>query len=316
MKKTVAMGPLLVLTLMACGGESPAPTVPQPPAPAPTATQAESAPQPAPAPTATEAQAPAPPDTGGYTLVAPSSLQYQPLMPGQPGPEVAFVHGDMKSGGAFFLRVPPGGKPGIHTHTSDYHAMVVSGAPKHWLVGGDAKAKPLAPGSYWFQPGGQPHGDECTGKDPCVLFVVMPGAFDFTPAPKAKPGPVGKYTMTARKDIKFNPFDPKKPDGPKLGILSGDPKTGPVAFMIEVPAGANVGMHQHTNDYQAVTIDGGQAHWLPGDANQGAAAVPGTYWFQPGGYDHGDRCVGTAPCHTFVYLDKALDFLPPKSAGK
>src|SRR5579859_3297697 len=204
--------PLLVLPviLAACGGEAPN-AVPDTPKPAPPPTQAESTPPPAPTASATDTPAPpAAPDNGSYNLVAPSALQYQPLMPGQPGPDVAWVHGDAKSGGAFFLRVPAGGKPGLHTHTSDYQAVVISGTPKHWLARADAKAKPLPAGSYWFQPGGQPHGDECAGKDPCVLFVVFSGAFDFTPTPKAKAGPVGKYSLTARKDDKFSPLDPTK----------------------------------------------------------------------------------------------------------
>jgi quercetin dioxygenase-like cupin family protein len=226
------------------------------------------------------------------------------------------VHGDLKTGASFFLKLPPGAKTGIHTHTSDYHAVVVSGAPKHWLVGGDAKAKPLASGSYWFQPGGQAHGDECTGKDPCVLFIVMKGAFDFAPAKDAKPGPAGKYTLTARADAKFGPLDRTKPQGAKMAVESGDPKAGPVAFLLELPAGGNAGLHQHTSDYDAVVVDGAPAHWLPTEANEGDPLASGTYWFQPGGHDHGDRCSGSAPCHVFIYMDKAVDFLPPKSAKK
>jgi quercetin dioxygenase-like cupin family protein len=254
---------------------------------------------------------PPPPDTGGFKLVAPSSLTYAPLDPNnKTGPEVAWVSGDAQQGGAAFLKLPPGTKPGLHTHTGDYHAIVISGAPRHWLPGQEKKAKPLAPGSYWFQPGNQPHGDECTGKDPCVLYLVFAGAFDFTATPKAKPGKPGKYSLVSRKNLKFKPMDPKQPAGPKLAIVSGDPKTGPVAFVIELPPGANAGLHSHTSEYHALVLDGAPAHWLPHEANEGQPLEPGTYFFQPGGYDHGDRCTSAEPCHAFVMMPKGLDFKP------
>src|SRR5689334_2534197 len=130
---------------------------------------------------------PPPPDTGGFKIVPAASLAYKPVDPSKPdGPAMALVTGDLETGGGFFLKLPPGSKPGLHTHSSDYHAVVVSGAPKHWIAGEEKKAKPLGVGSYWFQPGNQPHGDECTGTEPCVLYLVVMGKFDFAPAPTAK----------------------------------------------------------------------------------------------------------------------------------
>ena len=260
---------------------------------------------------------PPPPDTGGYKLVLPASLTYNSLDPSKPGmPEIAVVSGDLQKGGGFFMKLPPGFKGGLHTHTSDYHAVVVSGAPKHWLPGEEKKAKPLGAGSYWFQPGSQPHGDECTGTEPCVLYLVLPGAFDFAPAPNAKAVKPGKYLMVSVKDVKFNPMDPKQPGGAKMGIVSGDPKTGPLAFIIDMPPGINAGLHSHTSEYHAVVLQGAPAHWLPHEANEGEALSPGAYWFQPGGYDHGDRCTGTANCRAFVMLPKALDYKPAAAPKK
>jgi quercetin dioxygenase-like cupin family protein len=258
------------------------------------------------------------PDTGGFKLIPTSAQTFAPLDASKPGgPELAVVSGDpMKSGGGLFLKLPAGFKSGLHTHTADYHAVVVSGAPKHYLVGGDKAAKPLGVGSYWFQPGGQPHGDECTGKDPCVLYIAIMGAFDFTPTPTAKPGKPGKYSLIERKALKFNPMDPKQPKGPKMAVVSGDPKVGPVAIIIEMPPGGNAGLHSHTSEYNAVVLEGGWAHWLPHETNEGEPLTPGAFWFQPGGYDHGDRCTGTTPCRVFVMLPGALDFKPAKGAEK
>jgi quercetin dioxygenase-like cupin family protein len=310
----------LVLLVLGCSSGSKKPAQPMPPDPGAGVKAGEPAPgttggTDTGAPVAKTPPPPPPPpapDTGGYKLVVPSSLTYTALDPSKAGPELAPVTGDVQKGGAFFLKLPPGFKPGLHTHTADYHAIVISGAPKHWLPGEDRKAKVLTAGSYWFQPGNQPHGDECTGTEPCVLYLVLAGAFDFTPTPTAKPVKPGKYSLVDRKGLKFNPMDPKQPTGPKMAIVSGDPKTGPVAFIIELPPGANAGLHSHTSEYHALVIDGSPAHWLPHEKNEGEPLAPGTYWFQPGGYDHGDRCTGTAPCHAFVMMPGALDFKPGK----
>ena len=288
------------ILVMGCGGSKTA-NKPAPPPTDPAVTEPVVAPP---------VEAP-PPDIGGYHLNAPDSLTYAAMSPDvEGGPEIAVLHGDLQSGGAFFLRLPPGNKSGLHTHTADYHAVVVSGAPKHWIAGADKKAKPLAIGSHWFQPGGQPHGDECTGTEPCVLFLVMGGALDFTATPKAKKAAVGKYKLTARADAKFAPMDPAQPDGAKVAIVHGDPATGPVGFVIEVPPNGNGGVHSHTSDYHAVVLEGAPAHWLPHEKGEGAALAPSTYWFQPGGYDHGDRCTSAEPCRAFVYMDKAMDMKP------
>lgn len=259
---------------------------------------------------------PPPPDTGGYKMVKQSELTWTPLSPDGKGPEMAVVDGNPQEGPSkFFLRIPGGGKAGAHTHSADYHAFVVSGAHKHWLAGGEKKAKPLEPGAYWFQPGGQPHDDQCTGSDPCILFIVSDGKFDFTATPKAKAPKAGKYKLSVRKDAKFVPMDPSMPpDAPKISVLFGDPKTGPVALLIEVPPGSKAPIHGHSSNYHAVVLDGAPFHWLPHEKDEGEGFANGTYFFQPGGYDHGDRCLSAEPCHGFVYFDKAMDFTMPAGA--
>jgi len=116
------------------------------------------------------------------------------------------------------------------------------------------------------------------------------------------------------KGDKFAPMDPSQPDGPKLAVVYGDPKVGPVGFLLELPAGANAGLHSHTGSYHAVVIDGAPYHWLPFEKDEGEPVPPGTYWYQPGGYDHGDRCTGDAPCHAFVFNEQMLDFKPAAAA--
>ena len=76
----------------------------------------------------------------------------------------------------------------LHFHTADYHLVLLQGTMKHWAEGTqEADAKLLSPGSYWFQPGNQAHGDSCL-TDECLMFVHWSGRRDAHLAEtKAKP---------------------------------------------------------------------------------------------------------------------------------
>jgi quercetin dioxygenase-like cupin family protein len=102
-------------------------------------------------------------------------------------------------------------------------------------------------------------------------------------------------------------MDPSNAAGPKIAVVFGDPKTGPVGFVIEVPPGGVAPIHSHSASYHAVTLDGAPFHWLPHEKDNGDGFATGTYWMQPGGYNHGDRCNSDTPCHSFVYFDGPLD---------
>jgi hypothetical protein len=106
---------------------------------------------------------------------------------------------------------------------------------------------------------------------------------------------------------KFAPNDPRNPDGPQSAILNGNPKTGPVSFLLKYKGTAP--MHSHTSDYQAVLISGSAAHWAEGKDAEAKAGGPGTYWFQPGKQVHGDRCE-SAECVAFIYMPGGMDFIP------
>ncbi|MCB1449246.1 MAG: hypothetical protein KDJ67_03865 [Nitratireductor sp.] len=68
-----------------------------------------------------------------------------------------------------------------HTHTHGYWAMVVKGRMQHWELSEPNHGPDLLPGSYWFQPGGVPHAEDCLGPEICQVFVVFDEAADFTP---------------------------------------------------------------------------------------------------------------------------------------
>ncbi|MFZ5477399.1 MAG: cupin domain-containing protein [Myxococcota bacterium] len=108
-----------------------------------------------------------------------SSIQWAKPF-GPDGPEMAYVHGDPKSGPfQMFLRMPAGAIAGWHTHDSDYTAVVVQGTWQH-LVQGETTAVNLPPGSFWSQAGKANHDDRCI-EGTCVIFIDSAGPQTYTP---------------------------------------------------------------------------------------------------------------------------------------
>lgn len=84
------------------------------------------------------------------------AVVFTPLDPKNPGGiQVAVVSGDMtaKAPVTFLAKIPRGPLV-LHTHTSDYYAVVVSGQYKDYPAGGEGTAQVMGPGSTWFQPRG------------------------------------------------------------------------------------------------------------------------------------------------------------------
>ena len=121
---------------------------------------------------------PAPPER--VMVVTPfEEAVFVPVNPDLPeGPQLSVLWGDPATGpSAMLLRLKRGPIP-LHTHSSDYHLVVLRGTMKHWGEGQlEAGAKPLGPGSYWFQPGDKVHGDSCLTDD-CLVHVVWAGKRD------------------------------------------------------------------------------------------------------------------------------------------
>lgn len=136
-----------------------------------------------------------------------------------------------------------------------------------------------------------------------------------TVAKTAKPD----YVLVPAGAAKFGPVDPKNPGGLQMAVLSGDPKTGPVAFFLKIPKGA-APIHWHSSDYYALTVEGNTKHWLPGKEADAKSNPPGTFWFQPGGATgpHGDECLSDT-CTVYVQMNGKFDFTPaadPKAPAK
>jgi quercetin dioxygenase-like cupin family protein len=117
--------------------------------------------------------------------VAFSDAKFVPVVARLPdGPRMAVLWGDPTTGpSAVLLEMKRGSVP-LHVHSADYHLVVLEGTMKHWIEGDtEETARPLGPGSYWFQPGGQPHADACL-TEKCVMQIVWSGKRD---AQLAKP---------------------------------------------------------------------------------------------------------------------------------
>ena len=114
------------------------------------------------------------------TLVVAADVSWSLMDEGIPeGPELAVLAGDLSGESRVMMRFPPGFHSGLHTHTSDYTAAVVTGTHGHGPTEQGLTA--LQPGSAILQAGGEAHADACSGGDPCILVLDLHGAFDFVP---------------------------------------------------------------------------------------------------------------------------------------
>jgi quercetin dioxygenase-like cupin family protein len=118
-------------------------------------------------------------DTKRMAVVPREQAKFVPADPARPdGAQIAVLWGDPATGPSAMLMKFGKTDGALHTHTSDYHLMLLEGQMKHWVADSDrAKSPVLGPGSYWFQPGGDPHGDSCLS-DECVMFIQWSGKRD------------------------------------------------------------------------------------------------------------------------------------------
>lgn len=113
-------------------------------------------------------------------IVTPvEAAEFKLLNPARPdGPRIAVLRGDPDTGPSTMLMKFGKGEGRMHIHSSDYDLVVISGEMKHWTPAESAAtAKVLRPGSYWYQPGNQPHVDSCLSEE-CLMYVQWQGKRD------------------------------------------------------------------------------------------------------------------------------------------
>jgi hypothetical protein len=137
-----------------------------------------------------------------------------------------------------------------------------------------------------------------------VLIVVAVASYA-AGAAKAK-----EAVTTAATEIKWEPLM----GGPlQMAKLWGDRDKGPdYGMLLKFPGGTDSGMHAHTGDYHAISIQGTWVHTAEGEAGPGKELGPGSYVFQPGKQMHNDACKGKVECIVFIHQHAKGDFIPAK----
>jgi quercetin dioxygenase-like cupin family protein len=126
--------------------------------------------------------------TKPMVVVPAGGAKFVPVDPSQPdSTQIAVLQGDPTKGPSAMLLKFKKATGVLHVHSSDYQLVVLEGTMKHWGEREtEATVKPMGPGSFWFQPGGQAHADSCLS-DECVMFVTWAGKRDSRLAGAAKP---------------------------------------------------------------------------------------------------------------------------------
>ena len=101
----------------------------------------------------------------------------------------------------------------------------------------------------------------------------------------------------------------KGAEGLYFALSWGDwTKKGDYGMIVKIEAGVELPRHSHTYDYHGMTIQGNWVHsYKKGDER---LLPSGSYAFQAGKEDHGDRCEGTLDCLILIHQHGPRDFFP------
>lgn len=106
-------------------------------------------------------------------------------MPGTPIKTATLWGAPNKGEYGWLMKLPGGFESGMHSHTGDYHAVLVSGTWMHYEDEKDAAVE-LQPGSYVLQAGKKDHNDKCKAGADCILLITQKSKFDYTPGKTAQ----------------------------------------------------------------------------------------------------------------------------------
>lgn len=110
---------------------------------------------------------------GPSTLVPAAELRWAPQAPGLPQ-QLTTLWGDRAVGpSGVLVKLPSAFDSGLHAHTAEYRAVVVSGTLIHVDENGAGADRELTAGSYLVQPGGSMHIDRCKEGAECILFIYQ-----------------------------------------------------------------------------------------------------------------------------------------------
>lgn len=95
--------------------------------------------------------------------------------------QITRLWGDGHAGPSGMLfKFAAGFKTALHTHTADYHAVIIKGTIMNYAPD-DKSPRELGPGGTYLQPGGVPHITACKEGSECMMYSYMMGKADVIP---------------------------------------------------------------------------------------------------------------------------------------
>ncbi len=244
-----------------------------------------------------------------------------------PGPLMVDSWGDRGTAAHGTLGVfPPGFAAPLHTHTNDYHGVVLRGQMSNpfgtdldvFLDGDDTNnngAVVLNPGSYWYVPEDSQHTTTCVGPDVCWFYFHSEALFDFAPIVDGNgdlnPGvaletPDPAAVLLDRADLSFA-GDPGSfvQFAPGFGDM-GASAHGTFGLF---NAGAAAPVHVHSADYYGVVIEGEVTNPFNLAADPPVLTTAG-YWSVPANSVHLTACAAGQDCLFYFHARAGFDFTP------
>jgi quercetin dioxygenase-like cupin family protein len=122
----------------------------------------------------------------------------------------------------------------------------------------------------------------------------------------ASPAPAAsmRFERTPADDVQLQQLFP----GVSVTFLYGGiDQTVPTFQLATIDAGVTFPAHSHSSGYFAVVVAGRFQHWEDGDADRGPIMTAGSHFYQPGGNQHYDSCVGPEACTISVSFPERAD---------
>ena len=251
-----------------------------------------------------------PPGFGSPPPVAPAppplvknldfaEIPFAPFNPDQPeGIHVYTLSGDSKTGPFnAIVRFPAGHNTPLHSHKASYIGVSLSDGFVYGHTTDSGTALPK--GSFWQQPGGEPHRDSCTAADFCYIMVSFDGAIDMTPA--EAPAETVTASITPADKVQWKEVK----GGVKMAVAHGNPQEGAFVALIDFPAGMTTNVHSHTAQFTGALLSGSHMRGPRADALKTLSER--SVWHEPRKLPHMEKCGPDANCVFAVHMDGPLD---------
>jgi quercetin dioxygenase-like cupin family protein len=107
-------------------------------------------------------------------VITRSALEWREMIPGV---SFAPAYGDWEKGAhAKYVQISNSAKIPLHTHSSGYHAVLVSGRMANLYDGGQRAE--LSPGDHFHMAARRPHSHQCLSEEPCFFYTHSAGSWD------------------------------------------------------------------------------------------------------------------------------------------